>query len=260
LKALLQSILKKCGLRVFRRATMSRGIDLTVDLGRLFGGRFPGLTLFDVGANVGQTALKLLEDFPGARIYAFEPVASTYEALVRNTQRHKSIETCRAALGASDGTALIRRQSDSTWNRIVRFGPDGSNDDDVEAVPMKRLDTFCNERRVSHIHLLKTDCEGYDLEAVKGAEALLKTHSIDSIYCEVNFLRNGKHTDFFELEAYLSDLGFVFYGLYEYSGWQYDVSQFGFTNALFVNAELVKACSAPLDVAANNCGQLPAHH
>jgi hypothetical protein len=36
-------------------------------------------TIFDVGANVGQSALKFQEAFPRARIHSFEPVSATYK-------------------------------------------------------------------------------------------------------------------------------------------------------------------------------------
>lgn len=49
----------------------------------------------------------------------------------------------------------------------------------------------------------------------------------------MNFRRDGRHGDFFAIEAYLRPLGYDFTALYDYSGWQYDLSREAFANALF---------------------------
>src|SRR5262245_13201981 len=41
--------------------------------------------IFDVGANVGQSAQKFREAFPKARICCFEPVRSVFNKLTANT-------------------------------------------------------------------------------------------------------------------------------------------------------------------------------
>jgi len=69
---------------------------------------------------------------------------------------------------------------------------------------------------------------------------MLENDRVDAIYAEVNFLRNGVLADFFAIESYLTGLGYVFYALYDYSSWQYDVSTKGFTNALFISRNLAR--------------------
>jgi len=63
------------GYWVYKSKYLPVGADLRLDLGRL------GIsvnTLFDVGANVGQSSLRFRKDFPRASIWCFEPVKSTY--------------------------------------------------------------------------------------------------------------------------------------------------------------------------------------
>ena len=42
--------------------------------------------IFDVGANIGETAIALAADLPEATVYAFEPVAETFRTLVQNAR------------------------------------------------------------------------------------------------------------------------------------------------------------------------------
>jgi tRNA1(Val) A37 N6-methylase TrmN6 len=59
------------------------GLDLAYDLKRILDGN-QLQTVFDVGANVGQTALYFNKHFPNANIYSFEPVKGTFGTLESN--------------------------------------------------------------------------------------------------------------------------------------------------------------------------------
>jgi precorrin-6B methylase 2 len=49
--------------------------------------------IFDIGANLGQSAIKYSKEFPNAKIYSFEPVDSTYTLLKRNVQDISNVLT-----------------------------------------------------------------------------------------------------------------------------------------------------------------------
>jgi hypothetical protein len=57
-------------------------------------------TIFDVGANVGDTAIALVQHFPGATIYAFEPVSETFEKLEKRVEVFKEILPLNLGLGS----------------------------------------------------------------------------------------------------------------------------------------------------------------
>lgn len=44
--------------------------------------------IFDVGANIGQTASKFAQSFPKAKIFSFEPVTATFKQLRENTKKN----------------------------------------------------------------------------------------------------------------------------------------------------------------------------
>ena len=57
-------------------------------------------TIFDVGANIGQSADNYHAWFPSARIFCFEPIPTTFRSLVANTEAKKDQISCfNLALG-----------------------------------------------------------------------------------------------------------------------------------------------------------------
>jgi FkbM family methyltransferase len=174
--------------------------------------------------------------FPSTEIHAFEPVASTHAILLRQVSSLPHVLTHRVALGSRDGTAMMEAEPGSGSNRLVA-GAARAPGSPTESVPLRRLDSLCEELGLDAISLLKTDCEGHDLAVLQGAESLLRRRRIACVYCEVNFRRDGMHGDFFAIESYLRDLGYGFYALYDYSSREYDVPRVGFANALFIRGE-----------------------
>jgi FkbM family methyltransferase len=232
LKQAIKGVFSWAGLYLRPRRSLPRGIDLALDLKRHWGTRAPRV-IFDVGANLGQTSLGFASEFTKAQIHAFEPVGTTYRRMLRELRSHPRIHPHGFALGAKDGTALIQARPESGSNRLLPGGQ-GEFSGPVESVPVRRIDAFCAEQGLQHIDLLKTDCEGFDLEVLRGATCLLTTGAIDCIYCEVNLRRDGAHADFFAIEAFLRPLGYAFYALYDYSSWHHDFAREGFANALFI--------------------------
>jgi FkbM family methyltransferase len=71
----------------------------------------PGMTVLDVGANIGLFALELLRRLGGdARIYAFEPAPATFADLERNVRElfpAAPVRLERCALGATPGSGTL---------------------------------------------------------------------------------------------------------------------------------------------------------
>lgn len=243
IRQLAKRAFRTIGIHAFRTRSMPRGIALDVDLRRIFQARSPDV-IFDVGANIGQTSEFFASIFPGATIFAFEPISSTYDALRKNTKGIARIRTERLSLGDREGDAVMKLGAESGWSRVIEGNQEASHSPETsETVRMMRIDTYCAEKGIRAIDVLKTDCEGFDLKVLQGAGAMLKLQAIGAVYSEVNFRRDGSHADFFAVESYMSSLGYSFYALYDYSGWQYDVSRFGFANALFLSEPLVTRVS-----------------
>jgi FkbM family methyltransferase len=207
--------LRRAGFDIVRFST-NRGICLQADAKRLLGER-TNTVICDVGANVGDFSRSLLEAFPVSEIYAFEPIPDTYVALKSSTARFQQIMPFNLALGERNGMAEMTSIHLSGTNRVVD-SKQGYSNGHTAIVPMKTLESFAHETGILSIDLLKTDCEGYDINVLSGCGSLLEERKIRLIYCEVNMRSDGCHGDFFAINQLLVSRGYAFYALYDYSG------------------------------------------
>lgn len=166
----------------------------------------------DVGANVGQFSLHLLEVFPKCEIVCFEPVSATFQILQANTSQHPQVTCVKMACGEEAGEVEVFLQERSDVNslspdRNVHRGGTSS-----EVVKVTRLDDYCTEADISGIDLLKVDTEGFDLAVLKGADRLLSEGRIDRVLVEVTF--NSVGTKYSDVESYLKGHGFHVSGFY----------------------------------------------
>src|SRR4051812_14085276 len=84
--------------------------------------RFPDwepAVVFDVGANVGQSVEDFATHYPNTRIFAFEPIAKTYEALCAHVEGNDKVSAHRVALSRRAGTMSMEAKGISTMNRVV---------------------------------------------------------------------------------------------------------------------------------------------
>ncbi|MEM9922931.1 MAG: FkbM family methyltransferase [Cyanobacteria bacterium P01_D01_bin.50] len=94
------------------------GISYPYDIKRFLKGN-QVQTIFDVGANIGQTSLFLNRYFPQADIYAFEPVKVTYETFKNNTVNINKIKAYNYALGFEETQKIIRLRDNTELNTLV---------------------------------------------------------------------------------------------------------------------------------------------
>lgn len=119
-------------------------------------------TAIDVGAHCGLWAMHLAKRFQF--VMAFEPVAAhrqCFEANLRGAPR--TWQLFPIALGEKDGSVQIHTAPTSSGDSWV----DGDGD-----IPMRRLDDLVEPHLP--VDLVKLDCEGYELFALRGGEELLK--------------------------------------------------------------------------------------
>ena len=225
--------------RIFRNS-LPCGVDPCFDIKRL-GSHFSPRCIFDVGANIGQTAAMFAKEFPQAEIYSFEPVSSTFRDMELNTKHLSKVKRFRLGLGSIRGTREIYLSSMSLINSLVpelnvAHGPEHPH----ESIALNTVDEFCDEQRVDFIDLLKIDTEGFDLEVIKGAERMLAQKKVHFILAEVGFDESNKRFILLEdLRRHLRECGFALGGLYDQATWPERPSLL-YCNALFVNNEFGK--------------------
>ena len=153
-------------------------------------------TVFDVGANEGQSARAFLRHFPAAQIYSFEPTPATFQALRHFAQTQPRVTPVNQALGEAPGKVELNENAFHQTNSILPanlrseeyLGAWVINCQRKIEVQMTTLDAYCRQESVTGIDLLKMDVQGFELFVLKGAQEFLSTRRIGCIVLEVSFI------------------------------------------------------------------------
>ena len=155
------------------------------------------LRVIDIGANQGDWTLSLLRLLPPerrhtVRIDCFEPVARTRERLraaLAAQERGELAEIHALAISDDSGPARMALMSESGGTNSIHFDGSGRAPPggwvNVEKIT---LAAFFTGHGVRHVHLVKVDTEGHDMNVLHGARQLLIERRIDVVQFEYNHL------------------------------------------------------------------------
>jgi len=136
--------------------------------------------VLDVGAATGLYAADLRRIGYDGKIVSFEPLPDAYAELQAAAEGDPAWECRRLALGSEDGSAPIHvsgtRDSSSFLDMGERHlrGAPGSAYVAEQTVEVARLDSIWDDLvRPDDQPLLKLDVQGFELEALRGAEGSL---------------------------------------------------------------------------------------
>lgn len=190
----------------------------------------------DGGANKGRTVARFLDLFPKARVHAYEPMPRLARKLAKRFDGEPRVEVRPAALGAASTILSLNVLESLTCSSLLC--PTGIRDKHAGKpmgltrtvdVAVVRLD----EDIAVSPDILKLDLQGYELEALRGAERLLG--GVSAVLCELAF------TDLYagqplggEVIAWMEERGFETEGLY--SPWYDDSGAVVSADALFLRS------------------------
>ena len=158
----------------------------------------PGMTVFDVGANIGKYSI-LFGELEGSagKVYAFEPTSSTYAKLKQQIANSWLINVVpiRKAVYSQNQQIEFNEFAEeyASWNSIGK--PQMVNPKNFreyvpivgkEIVEAITLDTYCQANGIDRIDYLKIDVEGAESDALRGATKLLKKQAIRYIQFEIS--------------------------------------------------------------------------
>lgn len=192
--------------------------------------------IFDVGANVGQSAFKFNSAFPLASIHCFEPVTDTFDKLKLNTRSMKNIFCYEIGLGDLKKESTIYLTDASTTNSLIR--PDAVLGQEI--VKISTMDEIVISNSIGRVDILKIDTEGFDLEVLKGAVKTISSGKVSFILVEMGFHpKDSRHVLFDEVRSFLMPLGYSVFGVYDQQLEWTGESRLRFANVCFANDKAI---------------------
>ena len=121
--------------------------------------------IVDIGSNIGASIIYFHEKFPDARILGFEPHPETFGILQQNVGHLRGVTVFNYGLGATNQRIAVPADSVhfGGFNTRGHFKDRGYPAAPVEC-EVRRLDDVLREIGVSQVDLIKTDCEGSEVD------------------------------------------------------------------------------------------------
>lgn len=161
-----------------------------------------GVTIFDIGANKGQSIKFFSQIFDKPKMYAFEPSPRTFRTLKRFVEhlegpdvsihqigigdKEQTINFYESILSETSTFSLPNRDSEylKKKNRIL-FQNSNTAFTSI-STRVTTIDAFLNENKVEQIDVLKIDVEGFELEVIQGAQQALRDGKVHAGICTLN--------------------------------------------------------------------------
>jgi len=192
------------------------------------------LTVFDVGANVGDWSTFLCREAEGpVDLHAFEPIAEFAVSLTqdRATQKIKSI---KAAVSEKAGTLQVHKWPSTDQSSVYerRLTHDKQGKPEIVSIPAIRLDDYIRENGITHIDLLKVDVEGHELSVLKSLGEYLKPSFVSAIQFEYGLTYVDSSSYLFDMYRLLKDYRIykLFKDKLEETPYQSNLEDFMYTN------------------------------
>lgn len=125
----------------------------------------------DVGANVGYFSLSVFARFPQARVIAFEPMPVNFNLLIsyKNQNPALAFTPVNEAVSGAEGSLTLHynAKDDFTTSASIHVS---AREPDTAVVHTTTLAALMHQHGLSHIDLLKLDCEGSEYSVLYTTE------------------------------------------------------------------------------------------
>lgn len=169
------------------------------------------LTVFDIGANLGEYSSEFL-DCSDVFVHLFEPQVKCFNALLDKFKNNNSFILNNFGVSSSNKEAILYSDVEgSGLASLYERNVDSFNVkmDKTEKVILKRMDEYINTKNISKINLVKIDVEGHEMEVLKGFGSYLDSNFIDYIQFEYGGANIDSHVNLADFYKLFSDGGFV---------------------------------------------------
>jgi FkbM family methyltransferase len=176
-----------------------------------------GMTVFDVGANVGELTL-LFSRFVGAGgvVHAFEPCEQAFERLesICRAASLRNVRLNRLALAEDEAPVSMHVYDEEhmSWNTRAARPLDDYGIDlkplSVEEAPATTLDLYCERNGIIGVDLLKIDVEGAEFQVMLGAGRMLREKRVRCVTFEFGQTTFDMGNSPDRIESYLRGAGY----------------------------------------------------
>ena len=163
----------------------------------------------DVGAASGTQSI--YSAFPEAFHIVFEPLIDFNDQL-KVTMRPYRHEVHNCALLEESGERMILRHKDLYGSSLMHQHKKDSSAD-LASVPIKTLDEIMGGRDLSGGLLIKTDCQGSDLLALKGGVKTLACADVVIVESSLFRFWGEHHPDIYDIMTFMHEHDFALYDI-----------------------------------------------
>ncbi len=203
----------------FRRGTYELPIQIAISDNLRAGDVF-----FDIGANIGFFSLIAARQVGGeGRVYSFEPVPSNAKLIRRNADLNglRTLHVFPEAIGARSERAelIVARHIGGS---VLASAGDAPDERSRRIVDVLTLDDAVDKHGLRPPTLMKIDVEGAEIDVLRGATGILRSHRPTLIYEIDDATQAGVQRKAHEIEALLNGMSYSVRPLpqaYNMDGW-----------------------------------------
>jgi FkbM family methyltransferase len=236
-KYIIKKILLKLGYKIINKYNHYFGIDESIE--KIFNkAKFDKnkLTIFDIGANIGQSIKRFRRKFNKSKIYSFEPNPEIFKDLVEIQKKDSNLKVFNFAFSNKDSITKLFSYKESGQNSLYPIK--NKNKKNFFKVNTRKISTFMKKNKIKKIDLLKIDTQGSELDIIKGCGNYLKKILIIEIELIFNDIYNKNTIS--EIEKILSKFGFITWDIPNIVKFpRSDIDRIYFADILFVNTKLI---------------------
>jgi len=127
--------------------------------------------VFDIGANIGEYSLAVLNLIPDAQLYSFEPNPNTFVSLKNKLEVYPAVRLFEFGLGSHNYTGYISESTENDPSSSITEHESSAG----APVQVRHLMDVVAELKISRIDFMKIDAEGMDYEILLNAKPLIPT-------------------------------------------------------------------------------------
>ncbi|WP_320814529.1 FkbM family methyltransferase [Flavobacterium sp.] len=167
----------------------------------------PQDVVLDIGVNIGFYLLNFAKKANQGKVYGFEPNPTVFEFAKKNCElnQFKHVKLHNIGLGHVASSFQMAQINDNLgMNKIIAESTSGSF-----TVQVQRLDDFVNQENINKVDIMKIDVEGFEMNVLLGAEAVIENHK-PFLFIEIDEANlNENNASFLMMSTWLVNKGYV---------------------------------------------------